>query len=306
MPPRNASSPIASDRQDEPLTTPDPPTPSSSACSTEYVEEISDDALVVACRKLRGVLRAHYANTKPPGDLFEPFIQKWRKRNHCRLCPKVLGNREQMNQHVMKDHCGHRPFACPVQGWCVRIYSLCAIGYRVLTLDSPAITETPVLPIYENILKNIRMCGYPAQRGKYIFSMGDKVAHSHVIVAKSHLRINETSFAIFNRSIRNSSTSLLLVGHPVGELAGTELFPFYIANTRHPLLDVDALVVKSFHVIILVPSLTPVSCRTRCDLRVASQVFLTLCSHIEPTTIRSALLATPPCPIRSADYFERK
>ena len=124
VPPRNESSPMASDHQDEPPTSPDPPTPSSSACSTEYLDEISDDALVVACRKLRNVLRAHYANTKPPGNLFEPFIQKLRRRNHCRLCPKVLGNREQMNQHVMKDHCGHRPFPCPVQGWCVRIYSL--------------------------------------------------------------------------------------------------------------------------------------------------------------------------------------
>jgi hypothetical protein len=141
---RNASSPMASDRQDELRTSPDLSTPSSSACSSEYLDEISDDSLVVACQKLRRFLRAHYANTKPPGDLFGPFIQRLRKQNHCRLCPKVLENREQMNQHVMKDHCDHKPFACHVQGWCVRIDSLYVIGYVVLTLEPLAITETPV------------------------------------------------------------------------------------------------------------------------------------------------------------------
>lgn len=121
IPLRNASSPMANDRRDESPTSPGPPTPSCSACSTEYLDEISDDGLVVACRKLRRHLRAHYPNTKPPGDLFEPFIQRLRRQNHCRLCSKVLDNREQMNQHIMKNHCGHLPFACPVQGWCVRI-----------------------------------------------------------------------------------------------------------------------------------------------------------------------------------------
>ena len=167
VPLRNASSPMASDRQDESATSPGPSTPSSSASSTEYLDEISDDSLVVACRKLRRHLRAHYPNTKPPGDLFEPFIQRLRRQNHCRLCSKVLDNREQMNQHIMKNHCGHRPFACPVQGWCVRIDSLNVIGYVMLTLESLAITETPVKPIYENILRNTRMCGCLALRGKY-------------------------------------------------------------------------------------------------------------------------------------------
>ena len=143
VPLSNASSPMAIDRQDELPTSPDPPTPSSSA-SADYLNEISGDSLDVACRKLRRFLQAHYANTKPPGDLFGPFIQRLRKQNHCRLCPKVLENREQMNQHVMKDHCDHRPFACSVQGWCVRMNSLCVIGYVVLTPESLAITETPV------------------------------------------------------------------------------------------------------------------------------------------------------------------
>src|SRR5258706_2457692 len=167
IPLRNASSPMASDRRDESPTSQGASTPSSSACSTEYLDEISDDSLVVACRKLRRHLRAHYPNTKPPGDLFEPFIQRLRRQNHCQLCSKVLDNREQMNQHIMKNHCGHLPFACPVQGWCVMIDSLNIIGYVILTLESLAITETLVKPIYENILRNTRMCGCPALRGKY-------------------------------------------------------------------------------------------------------------------------------------------
>jgi len=113
----NTSSPIVGGYQEEPPTSPVPPTPSSSACSTDFLAEISGDGLAVACEKLRRFLQVHYADTKPPGALFGPFIQRLRKINHCRLCSKVLENREQMNQHIMKDHCGHKPFACPVQGW---------------------------------------------------------------------------------------------------------------------------------------------------------------------------------------------
>jgi hypothetical protein len=42
------------------------------------------------------------------------------------------------------------------------------IGYVLLTLEYLAITETPVKPIYENILRNIRMCGCLVQRGQYV------------------------------------------------------------------------------------------------------------------------------------------
>lgn len=124
IPLSNSSSPMVSDYQEESPTSSVPPTPSSSACSTDYLAEISGDNLTVACKKLRCFLQAHYANTKPPGDLFGPFIQRLRKLNHCKLCSKVLENREQMNQHVMKDHCDHKPFACPVHGWYVRRGSL--------------------------------------------------------------------------------------------------------------------------------------------------------------------------------------
>jgi hypothetical protein len=113
----------------------------------DYLGDTSDDSLAVACRKLRRILQVHFADSKPPGDLFGPFIQRLRKQNHCRLCPKILENREQMNQHVMKDHCDHRPFACPVEGWYVRMNTLNTIGYVVLTLEFLAITETPVQPI---------------------------------------------------------------------------------------------------------------------------------------------------------------
>jgi hypothetical protein len=64
--------------------------------------------------------------------------------------------------------------------------------------------------------------------------MGDTVAHMSV-VAKSHSRINEIWFAISTNSIRNSNTSSLLTGDPVGEFVGTEhqsrIAHFHVANT---------------------------------------------------------------------------
>lgn len=117
IPLSNALPPVASSCQEEAPSSPDLSTPSSIVGSTEYLDDVQGDSLAVACRKLRRRLRAQYANTKPPGDLFGPFIHRLRKQNHCRLCPKVLENREQMNQHIMKDHCEHKPFACPEEGW---------------------------------------------------------------------------------------------------------------------------------------------------------------------------------------------
>lgn len=127
--PGNALSPTLSDHREDTPMSPGPSTPSSGAYSEDDFDDTSGDNLAAACRKLRRRLRADYANTKPPGDLFQPFIQRLKKLNHCRLCPKVLENREQMNQHVMKDHCDHKPFACPAPGWYVRMVFL--TRYRI-------------------------------------------------------------------------------------------------------------------------------------------------------------------------------
>lgn len=69
--------------------------------------------------QLRSILRNHFPDSKPPGQLFKHFIYRRRDLNHCKLCPKALENREQMNQHVMKVHCDHFPFACDELGWWV-------------------------------------------------------------------------------------------------------------------------------------------------------------------------------------------
>ncbi len=110
-----------------------PPEPSDAAISTPSpqssvppesprlmeLNDVPDDDLQACLDELRSILRSSYPDSKPPGQLFKHFIYRRNHLNHCRLCPKALENREQMNQHVMKVHCDHFPFGCDEQGWWV-------------------------------------------------------------------------------------------------------------------------------------------------------------------------------------------
>lgn len=110
-----------------------PPEPSDAATSTPppqasvppesprllELNYVPEGDLSACLDQLCSILRDHFPNSKPPGQLFKHFIYRRRDLNHCKLCPKALENREQMNQHVMKVHCDHFPFACDVLGWLV-------------------------------------------------------------------------------------------------------------------------------------------------------------------------------------------
>lgn len=171
----NAPSPITSDYQEEPPISSVPPTPSPNASSANYLTAISGDSLPVACDKLRHFLQAHYADTKPPGDLFGPFIQRLRKVNHCRLCSKVLENREQMNQHVMKHHCGHKPFACPVNEWYVWMGSFNAISTHGVVSSDHRDARQADLQKHLQKHSNVRL---PCPAWSVYLSLGDIMDHS--------------------------------------------------------------------------------------------------------------------------------
>ena len=102
------SSPSAEPPSSE--TSPEPPKLLEFDCAPE-------DDLPACLKQLCAILRWHYPNSKPPGQLFRNFIYRKKDLNHCKLCSKALENREQMNQHVMKVHCNHFPFGCLEPGW---------------------------------------------------------------------------------------------------------------------------------------------------------------------------------------------
>lgn len=81
------------------------------------LESVPEGDPPVGLDQLCAILRTHYPNRKPPGQLFKQFICRKKDLNQCMLCPKALENREQMNQHVMKVHCNHLPFGCDEPGW---------------------------------------------------------------------------------------------------------------------------------------------------------------------------------------------
>ena len=110
-----------------------PPEPSDAAYSTPSPQSsgppesprlldlnyVPDCDLQACLDQLCSILRSQYPDSKPPGRLFKHFIYRRRDLNHCKLCPKALENREQINQHVMKVHCEHFPFGCDEPGWWV-------------------------------------------------------------------------------------------------------------------------------------------------------------------------------------------
>jgi hypothetical protein len=111
-----------------PVTPPDPSIATSSPPASPKVVSpesppplelgpVSEDDLPAYLAQLSTVLRMHYADSKPPGALFQNFLYRKKDLTHCKLCTKALENREQMNQHVMKAHCNHFPFACHEPGW---------------------------------------------------------------------------------------------------------------------------------------------------------------------------------------------
>lgn len=94
-----------------------PPTPSSLSPSPPASDDIQDGDSPTSLDHLRHILRQHYQNRKPPGYMFKSFISGRGTMFKCTLCTYKIGNREQINQHIMKVHCKHFPFACPFPGW---------------------------------------------------------------------------------------------------------------------------------------------------------------------------------------------
>jgi len=94
-----------------------PPTPTATTPSTLPSDDMLDDDSPTSLDRLRLILRQRYPDGKPPGPLFKNFIYKRGRTHHCTLCAYTIQNREQMNQHIMKTHCAHLPFGCPVPGW---------------------------------------------------------------------------------------------------------------------------------------------------------------------------------------------
>ena len=91
-----------------------PPTPATPRLDSDYTQ---DGDSPTSLDSLRRILHQHFPNRKPPGPMFKHFIYRRDNMKHCKLCPKKLENREQINQHIMKVHCEHFPFACPQPGW---------------------------------------------------------------------------------------------------------------------------------------------------------------------------------------------
>ena len=81
------------------------------------LDESRDEDAPTSVGDLRHILRKHYADHKPPGKLFKHFVTRRDTKVCCGLCSKRLGNREQMNQHIMKVHCSHFPFGCREPQW---------------------------------------------------------------------------------------------------------------------------------------------------------------------------------------------
>ena len=94
-----------------------PPTPPSISLSPPPSDYIQDGGSPTSLDHLRHILRHDYPNRKPPGHIFKRFISGRGAPFRCTLCPYKIGNREQINQHIMKVHCKHFPFACPFPGW---------------------------------------------------------------------------------------------------------------------------------------------------------------------------------------------
>ena len=96
---------------DPPPTYP-PPTP-----SPPPYDDIQDGDSPTSLDRLRHILRQYYQNRKPPGKIFKSFISRRGATFQCTLCTYKIGNREQINQHIMKVHCSHFPFKCSFAGW---------------------------------------------------------------------------------------------------------------------------------------------------------------------------------------------
>lgn len=94
-----------------------PPTPPSISLSPPASDDTQDGGSPTSLDRLRHILRRDYPNRKPPGLLFKGFISGRGAMLKCTLCAYKIGNREQINQHIMKVHCNHFPFACPFPGW---------------------------------------------------------------------------------------------------------------------------------------------------------------------------------------------
>jgi hypothetical protein len=95
---------------------PTPPSPTHSPPASDDSQDGGGDS-PTSLDNLCRTLRQHYPNRKPPGHMFKIFISQRGALHHCTLCTYKIGNREQMNQHIMKIHCSHFPFVCPVPGW---------------------------------------------------------------------------------------------------------------------------------------------------------------------------------------------
>jgi len=96
----------------------DPPlTHHSPAPSPPAHDDIQDGDSPTSLDRLRHILRQHYQSRKPPGKIFKHFISRRGTTFQCTLCTYKIGNREQINQHIMKVHCSHFPFTCSFPGW---------------------------------------------------------------------------------------------------------------------------------------------------------------------------------------------
>lgn len=94
-----------------------PPTYPSPTSSPPTYDKFKDGDSPTSLDHLRHILRQHYPNRKPPGRLFKSFISRRVDIFQCTLCKYRIGNREQINQHIMKVHCNHFPFICSFPGW---------------------------------------------------------------------------------------------------------------------------------------------------------------------------------------------
>ena len=94
-----------------------PPTSPSPSLSAPASDDIQEGDSPTSLDRLRHILSNQYPNRKPPGYMFKSFISGRGDTFKCTLCPYRIGNREQINQHIMKVHCKHFPFACPFPGW---------------------------------------------------------------------------------------------------------------------------------------------------------------------------------------------
>jgi hypothetical protein len=102
-----------------------PPTHTSPTPSSSVYDDIQNGDSPTSLDSLCYLLRQHYPNRKPPGKVFKSFISSRRNIFQCTLCAYKIGNREQINQHIMKVHCSHYPFVCDFPGWYLMPLAIC-------------------------------------------------------------------------------------------------------------------------------------------------------------------------------------